>query len=121
MHGQKKRRKRTLQGLIAIDGINFNWSLLSEPKWSTEDGLKGVCISVRSEDDRHRKLILEYPFPKKVTGNGSPQVPQRPRISAKTIEADVRKAIEAGWNPQSRGRTFVLKLGENEIHIRPPG
>jgi hypothetical protein len=110
MHGQKKRRKRSLEGLIAVNGVNFTWSLLSEPQWTTEDGYKGLCISVRSEDDHHRELILEYPFPKKFTGNGLPQIPQRPKVSFKTIEADVRKAMAAGWNPESRGKSFVFKL-----------
>ena len=112
MHGQKKRRKRSLGGLIAVNGVRLSWRLLSEPQWTSEHGYKGLCISVRTEDGRHRELILEYPFPRKFTGNGLPQIPQRPRFSVKTIEADVRQAIVAGWEPESRGRVFVFKVSQ---------
>ena len=32
MHGQKKRRKRTMDGLLAVDGNKLMWSLMSEPR-----------------------------------------------------------------------------------------
>jgi hypothetical protein len=102
MHGQKKRRKRTMEGLLAVDGNKLMWSLVSEPQWTREDGYIGLRISVQTEDAHHRELILEYPFPKKVTGVGIPQLPQRPKFSAKTIEVTVRQAIAAGWDPTSR-------------------
>jgi|GEM_PF-438045 len=107
MHGQKKRRKRSLEGLLTIDGFDFAWQLISEPQWTTS-GLKGLCISLQLQDGHHRELILEYPFPKKTNGIGLPQIPQRPKFSLKTIEANVRQAIAAGWKPQSRGKTFVF-------------
>ena len=110
MHGQKKRRKRTMEGLLAVDGNKLTWSLVSEPQWSTEDGYIGLRISVQMEDARHRELILEYPFPKKFTGVGAPQLPQRPRFSVKTIDANVREAIAAGWEPISRGKPFVFHV-----------
>jgi hypothetical protein len=110
MHGQKKRRKRTMEGLIAVDGNSLKWGLVSEPQWTTEDGYIGLRISVQTEDARHRELVLEYPFPKKVTGVGIPQLPQRPKFSVKTIEANVRQAIAAGWDPISRGKPFVFHV-----------
>ena len=110
MHGQKKRRKRSLEGMIAVDEISLSWKLLSEPQWTSEHGYKGLCVSVMTEDRRHRELIMEYPFPKKTTGNGSPQIPQRPKVSVKTIEADIRRAIAAGWEPESRGKAFIFRL-----------
>ncbi|MFY9644941.1 MAG: hypothetical protein WAK29_07165 [Terriglobales bacterium] len=110
MHGQKKRRKRTMDGLLAVDGNKLMWSLMSEPQWSTEGGYIGLRISVQMEDARHRELILEYPFPKKFTGIGAPQLPQRPKFSVKTIEANVREAIAVGWEPISRGKPFVFHV-----------
>ena len=112
MHGQKKRRKRTMGGLLAVDGNNLMWSLMSEPQWTTEDGYIGLRISVQREDARHRELILEYPFPKKVTGVGLPQLPQRPKFSVKTIEGTVRQAIAAGWDPTSRGKPIVFHVSK---------
>jgi hypothetical protein len=113
MHGQKKRRKRSMEGLIEVDGINLCWILLSEPQWTTEHGFKGLCISVRTEDQRHRELILEYPFPTKRKPDGLPQIPQRPKFSVKTIEADVRSAMAKGWEPTSRGKAFVFQLSKS--------
>lgn len=70
----------------------------------------GLRISVRSDDEAHRELILEYPFPKKRTGNGSPQIPQRPQFSEKTVESDVRRAVASGWDPLSRGKAIVFQV-----------
>jgi|SRR5277367_6017033 len=114
MHGQKKRRKRTMEGLLAVDGNKLMWSLVSEPQWTSEDGYIGLRISVQTEDARHRELILEYPFPKKVTGVGLPQLPQRPKFSVKTIDATVRQAIAAGWDPTSRGKSFVFHVSKTQ-------
>lgn len=110
MHGQKKRRKRTRDGLIAVEGSRLRWELLSEPQWTSEDGYRGLRISVRTEEGHHRELVLEYPFPRKITGIGLPQLPQRPQFSVREIETDVRRAIAEGWNPESRGKTFVFHV-----------
>ena len=107
MHGQKKRRKRSMEGLISVEGISLYWQLLSEPQRTTAHGFKGLCISVSTEDGCHRELVLEYPMPNKFTGNGSVQIPQRPKFSDKTIEDAVRQAMSAGWDPDSRGKPFI--------------
>jgi hypothetical protein len=109
-HGQKKRRKRSLAGLIPVEGRNLYWKLLSEPQWTTEDGYRGLCISVRTDNTSRRELVIEYPMPTKTTGNGMPQLPQRPKFSAKSVEDGVRQAIVAGWEPESRGKAFVFKM-----------
>ncbi len=93
---------------MTVDGVDLNWKLISEPQITTE-GLKGLCISVRNKDGKHRELILEYAFPRK-PGSRVPQVPQRPKFSEKTVVADVGKAVVAGWDPESRGKTFVFHL-----------
>jgi hypothetical protein len=109
MHGQKKRRKRTIEGSIDVDGTIMCWRLLSEPQWSTEHGYKGLCITVQVEDENHRELILEYPYPTNKHGSPLP-LPQRPNLSVKRVEADVRKTMASGWNPISRGKTFVYHI-----------
>jgi hypothetical protein len=111
MHGQKKRRKRLIKGVIDFEGLNLCWELLSEPQCSTEHGYQGLWISVRMEGERHRELILAYPYPKSKAGKPL-SLPQRPRFTEKTIESDIRKAKAAGWNPASRGKTFVHYLPE---------
>ena len=109
MHGQKKRRKRTLDGFIEIDGAALRWELLSEPQWTSE-GSKGLCFSVKAEGGKHRELLLEYPFEQ--TG-WRPQLPQRPAISSKLLEIDIRRAITAGWDCASRGKAFVFLVSQD--------
>jgi hypothetical protein len=108
--GQKRWRKRSLEGLIAVNGVRLLWRLLSEPQQTREHGYKGLCISVIPEGGRNRELILEYPMPDKHTGNGAPQLPERPKFSVKTIEDAVRQAMAAGWNPESRGKSTVFRI-----------
>ena len=104
MHGQKKRRKRTADGLFEIDGQLLRWSLVSEPQWTTEHGAKGICFSVQAQKGGHRELVLEYPFEQPGL---RPEFPQRPALSAATLEADVRRVIAAGWKPLSRGKALL--------------
>ena len=107
MHGQKKRRKRTLAGTIEVEGTDLIWQLISEPQYSKEHGYQGLSISVRTKDEAHRELILQYPYPKAKTGRHLP-LPQRPNVTARSIEIEVRRAISAGWEPTSRGQAFVF-------------
>jgi hypothetical protein len=108
VHGQKKRRKRSLEASIAVDGVKLFWRLLSEPQWTTEHGYKGLCISVQMEEGHCRELILEFPFER---GSASvAKLPQRPKFSAKDIEDGIRRAIAAGWEPASRGKKFIFRL-----------
>ena len=111
MHGQKKWGKRSIEGSLTLDGVNLIWQLISEPQWIAE-GLIGMRISVQVAGSHNRELILEYPFPKKRNSVGLPQVPQRPKFSPKTVEADIRKALAAGWEPASRGKVLVFKVPE---------
>jgi len=99
-----------MDGQIIVDENKLKWALLSEPQSTTEHGLVGLRLIVRSDDDKHRELILEYPFPDKHTGNGAFQIPQRPKFSEKTVESDVRRAIASGWDPLSRGKAIVYRV-----------
>lgn len=110
MHGQKKRRKRSLDGVLIIDGNHLRWELVSEPQWTSEDGYIGLRISVQSQDESRRELILEYPMPSKKTGNGLPQLPQRPKFSVVQLESGIRQAMQSGWQPDSRGKALVFKV-----------
>jgi hypothetical protein len=114
---QTRYGKRLLRGSVKIEGTNLIWNLVSEPQLIGGVGARGIQISVRAEGKHGRELILEYPFPRKrllKTNHplGEWQVPQRPKFSAKSLEADIRKALAAGWDPRSRGRALVTKIAE---------
>jgi hypothetical protein len=109
MHGQKKRRKRTIEGAATIDDLSMVWTLLSEPQWSDGfgEGYKGLCISVKLAGQARRELIVEYPYPLNDRGLPLP-VPQRPPVTPALVEASIRQAIAAGWDPGSRGKPFIF-------------
>ena len=98
-------------GAVEIDGYRLQWKLISEPQWTT-DGAKGLCVSVTRTDGAYRELVIEYPYDR------SAYVPQRPRLTAAIVDTDIRQALTKGWNPESRGQTFVfltptkLELGQ---------
>jgi hypothetical protein len=109
MHGQKKRRKRTIEGAMNVDGLSVVWELLSEPQYSNSgDGRIGMRIGVRVADAAQRELTIEYPYPTDRRGLPKP-VPQRPQVSQPMVEKSVRQALEAGWDPHSRGKTFIFQ------------
>jgi hypothetical protein len=109
LHGQKKRRKRTIEGKIEIGELVLDWHLLSEPLWSNEHGYKGLCISVQAEGGAGRGLILQYPYPTNKSGSPLP-LPQRPMFTAKSVEEDVRLAMKEGWEPLARGKALVFYI-----------
>lgn len=110
--GLLKRRKRTIEGTASIDGVDLVWELISEPQWSNSGGgYKGLCISVRVVGEARRELIIEYPYPKGGNGRTLP-VPQRPNVTPKLVEASIQEAIEAGWDPSSRGKAFIFYPGD---------
>jgi|SRR5271170_6461726 len=111
MPNYRKWRKRVIKETVTIDGIALNWELRSEPQFTSEYGHKGLCISVRKAEGVHRELILEYPAQEKKQ-TGFAHEPEHPKIYPEVVEADIRRAIEAGWRPASRGRVFTFRVPE---------
>ena len=108
-----KRRKRSIEGNASLAGLAVHWVLISEPQWSNSgSGYKGLCISVKVLAEARRELVIEFPYPKGRNGRPLP-VPQRPQISAKLVEAKIQDAMANGWDPTSRGRTFVYYVPDD--------
>jgi hypothetical protein len=103
------RAKRSVEAKITIDGYELIWTLEREPKWHT-DGPRGLAISVKLSEGNHKELLLEYPYPK--WKPGPVRNLERPRIMPAVIEAGIRAAMEAGWDPTSRGRVFAFQVEE---------
>jgi hypothetical protein len=103
------RAKRSVEAKVTIDGHELVWTLEREPKWHT-DGPRGLAISVKLSEGNHKELLLEYPYPK--WKPGPVRNLERPRIMPVVIEAGIRAAMEAGWDPTSRGRVFAFQVEE---------
>jgi hypothetical protein len=98
-----KRRKRELSGRLEVAGYPLRWSLKSEQIWSPKGDHVGLRLSVEREDETHRELVLEYPFQE---GGRI----ERPDIDLHGLGGDIRRAMEAGWNPKSRGRPYHFQV-----------
>lgn len=97
--------KRTLQGQVVVDGEEYAWRLQREPQWCTADGWRGMVIAVNHMDGQ-REVLLEWPMPK----SGSHSVPyrRRPKVDLPVLKAAIRTAIDAGWEPLSRGKPVAV-------------
>ncbi len=116
------KKKRDIGGMITVDEVPLRWSVKSEPMRGTTDGDIGLRVSVVRHDEtktRHgdlkawRELILQYPFEKRQ--HHASRFPDKPRIDPADLARAVRLAMDAGWEPASRGRPFELMLEEGDL------
>jgi hypothetical protein len=98
------KAKRSMEDVATVDGVKYRWQIHREPQWATVDGGKGLCISVQHEENPQKVLLLEYPFPK------PSRHAQRPKVSKHDVAVQIGKAIEAGWEPESRGKPFTYMI-----------
>ncbi|TAK17011.1 MAG: hypothetical protein EPO38_01310 [Rhizorhabdus sp.] len=102
---------RDLNGVVEVDGEQYEWSLQREPQWCTVDGWKGMAVSLRHRD-AGREALLEFPMPSSRRSKLQPQL-RRPQINQRIIENGVRAALAAGWNPASRGKPITFEVDAN--------
>ncbi len=95
---------------VQVGGQDFNWRVHRQPQWCTADGWKGLAIHVELARNSQRDLILEFPF--KITNRRSTPHRQRPSVSDKQIANAISAAIASGWEPESRGKTFMFEVDE---------
>lgn len=106
-----QRRKRALSGTFTIDEYELKWELRNEAQFTTDGGLKGVQILVEMVDGPHKQLILEFPYNgHRITG--ITQLAERQNVTEEGIIAGTKLAMEAGWNPVSRGKVFIFEVDE---------
>jgi hypothetical protein len=106
------RPKRSIQAAITIDGFALIWRLHREQQWCTADNWKGVSIHVKVAEGAYRELYLEYPAIG-TQKNGWTRIDLvQPPISALKVQAHIRQAMAAGWDPASRGKPFAYQVTE---------
>jgi hypothetical protein len=104
--------KRSIESSVTIDGVSLVWRLHREQQWSTDDGWRGMAIHVKNAQGARRGLHLEYPPVNTEKGGFTKIEPGRPGIIKAKVEADIREAITAGWDPESRGKPYVCEMAE---------
>lgn len=116
------KKRRDIGGQITVDGVPLRWSVKSEPAWNTTDGDIGLRLSIMKHDEtltRHgerkawRELVLQYPFERKL--RHASRFPDKPKVRPEALTAGIRLAMEAGWEPDSRGRPFELILEAGDL------
>jgi hypothetical protein len=98
-----------LGGTVQIDGSEYEWELQSEPRLTSDDGWRGMTVSLRQKD-MPREAVLEFPTPKRLL-RGLPK--GRTHINDAIAARGVRAALLAGWEPGSRGKTMVFMVDAN--------
>jgi hypothetical protein len=106
------RAKRLIEGAVTIDGFSLVWHLHREQQFSGEDGWRGLAIHVKVAEGVRRELHLEYPaWVEEKRGVKYVEQP-RPNILPSKVEAHIRQAMAAGWNPEARGKPYVYEMDE---------
>ena len=103
----KAARRGAPHTRIAVDGIDFAWAY--RHGWVVwGKGVKAISLSVALHPGRTRELILDLTL--KIGAEAD--APAEARV-LRALEAGIRSAREAGWDPESRGRAFRLEIAES--------
>src|SRR5690348_10029653 len=101
------------QGIVTVCETDYRWSVFRQPTWTRgrDQGftLLGLAVLVEPPEPSHRELLLEFDIDR--TRHGDMPQHQRFRIpDGRLIEA-IESAMDAGWDPDSRGKRFVHQAG----------
>jgi hypothetical protein len=92
---------------VAVDGVDYVWS--HRHGWIVwEKGIKAVSISVSLHPERTRELILDLTLKLRA----EEATPSEARLM-RALAPAIRAAMEAGWDPESRGRAFRFEIAES--------
>jgi len=101
------------KGILKVGNVDCRWSVYRQPTWATRlhdsHSLVGLRILVEPLQPSRRRLILEFAIDRGRHGD-MPQH-QRFRINERRLGEAIESAIEAGWDPDSRGKPFVYEAG----------
>lgn len=90
---------------IAVAGEEYFWKFRHGWVLDQEVGPKGVSVSVWRKPDRTRELILDFPQ----SAFGRDRTPSRDSL-VRGLRPAIQLAVEAGWDPDSRGREFRFNV-----------
>ena len=101
MKGARETKRVSNPNPIVVDGVDMLWEKRHPVFLDWRKELKGVSVSVWVTPGRTRELVLDVHF--SVFGiERMPNTDQWNQVLAQAI----RSAIEAGWDPRSRGSAF---------------
>lgn len=95
-----------LSGTVDVGGLQYEWELRSEPHWSEFDGWKGMTVALQRKNAQ-RGALLEFPAPKRLI-RGMQR--GRLQIGDAVVIRGIQAALDAGWEPDSRGKPMVFEV-----------
>jgi len=103
----KAARGETDAKTVAVGGVDYSW--FHRHDWLVwGKGVKAISISVSLHPERTRELILDFTVrigPEEAT-------PSEARL-ARALEPAICAAMEAGWEPETRGRAFRYTVADS--------
>ena len=101
-------------GIIKVRETDFRWTVFRQPTWTRGRAgdvptLLGLAILVEHSEPSHRDLLLEFDIDR--TRHGDMPQHQRFRIPDGRLIKAVESAMEAGYDPESRGKRFIYEAG----------
>jgi hypothetical protein len=102
-------KTREASAEVTIGGTKYRWSIDRYPRYTSE-GYFGLRIHVQAEHGA-RLLVVDFPFEER--DHRTMPHHQRPRPSARELSSHIVSAINAGWEPASRGRPFVFAVSKD--------
>src|SRR5258708_11864315 len=102
----KAGRSGSPASTVSVDGTDYAWSY--RHGWLVwGKGIKAISVSVALKPERTRELILDFTLK---VGAEDPTPPEA-RVAG-ALAAAIRSALQAGWDPESRGRAFRFEIAE---------
>lgn len=97
---------RETSGTVEVDGDTYEWEIRRQPQPKAGSEWDGMALSLRLKDFP-RAAVVQFPMP--MRPNGRPNM-EKQRINVESVRNAVAAAIEAGWNPTSRGKDVVFDV-----------
>jgi hypothetical protein len=105
-----QKKKQAPEVPIQVDGEPYVWRIQRQPAWSTHAAdWRGMAIAVRHQEGQ-REAVLEFPA-SPPPRRGTPLL-QAGQIPVQVVAKAIASAIEAGWDPLSRGKTVAISVDE---------
>ncbi len=95
-----------LSGIVDVGGLQYEWEVRSEPQWSDSEGWRGLTLALLQRHTQ-RGALLEFPPPKRLL-KGMQR--GRLQISDAIVSRGIQAALDAGWEPESRGKPKVFTV-----------
>ena len=97
---------RDPSGTIEVEGETYAWEIRRQPRPVGGAVWEGMAVSLRHVDFK-REAIIQFPPP--LRPNGRPDV-EKQRVNVDAVRNAVTAALEAGWDPTSRGKAMVFDV-----------